>query len=49
MSTLGFPKISFWRTIVAVIFAAGLYSMYARFGLGFPRRRSSNPSYPCSS
>src|SRR5208282_1283249 len=30
-----FPKISFWRTIVALIFAAGLYSMYARFALGF--------------
>jgi len=30
-----FPKISFWRTIVTLIFAAGLYSMYARFALGF--------------
>ncbi|HTW31403.1 MAG TPA: NrfD/PsrC family molybdoenzyme membrane anchor subunit [Candidatus Sulfotelmatobacter sp.] len=30
----GFPKISFWRTVVAVIFAAGIYSMYARFALG---------------
>jgi len=30
-----FPQISFWRTIVALIFAAGLYSMYARFALGF--------------
>jgi Ni/Fe-hydrogenase subunit HybB-like protein len=30
-----FPKISFWRTAVALIFAAGLYSMYARFALGF--------------
>lgn len=29
-----FPRISFWRTVVAVIFAAGLYSMYARFALG---------------
>ncbi len=29
------PKISFWRTIVALIFAAGIYSMYARFALGF--------------
>jgi len=29
------PRISFWRTIVALIFAAGLYSMYARFALGF--------------
>jgi Ni/Fe-hydrogenase subunit HybB-like protein len=30
-----FPRISFWRTIVALIFAAGIYSMYARFALGF--------------
>jgi Ni/Fe-hydrogenase subunit HybB-like protein len=34
-TALGFPKISFWRTIVALIFAAGLYSMYARFVQGF--------------
>ncbi len=30
-----FPRISFWRTVVALIFAAGAYSMYARFALGF--------------
>jgi Ni/Fe-hydrogenase subunit HybB-like protein len=30
-----FPRISLWRTIVALIFAAGIYSMYARFALGF--------------
>jgi Ni/Fe-hydrogenase subunit HybB-like protein len=35
MTIHGFPKISLWRTIVALIFAAGLYSMYARFALGF--------------
>lgn len=29
------PIFSFWRTVVAVIFAAGIYSMYARFALGF--------------
>jgi len=29
------PIFSFWRTVVALIFAAGLYSMYARFALGF--------------
>lgn len=29
------PKITFWRTVVAVIFAAGLYAAYARFFLGF--------------
>ena len=35
MTASRFPRISFWRTIVAVIFAAGMYSMYARFALGF--------------
>jgi len=34
-TAIGFPKISFWHTVVALIFAAGLYSMYARFALGF--------------
>jgi len=34
-TAIGFPKISFWRTVVTLIFAAGLYSMYARFALGF--------------
>jgi Ni/Fe-hydrogenase subunit HybB-like protein len=29
------PKITLWRAIVAVIFAAGLYAAYARFALGF--------------
>jgi len=35
MTTTRFPRITFWRTIVALIFAAGIYSMYARFALGF--------------
>ena len=40
MSALGktaarLPKITLWRTIVAMIFAAGAYSLYARFALGF--------------
>jgi Ni/Fe-hydrogenase subunit HybB-like protein len=30
-------KITLWRTIVALIFAAGLYSTYARFALGFAK------------
>ncbi len=34
MTTGRIPRISFWRTVVAIIFAAGIYSMYARFGLG---------------
>ncbi len=35
MTTTRFPRITFWRTIVALIFAAGIYSMYIRFALGF--------------
>jgi Ni/Fe-hydrogenase subunit HybB-like protein len=34
MTTTLVPKITLWRVIVAVIFAAGLYAMYARFALG---------------
>jgi len=32
-----FSKITLWRTIVALIFAAGLYATYARFALGFAK------------
>ena len=35
MSRSWLPKITFWRTVVAIIFAAGAYSAYARFALGF--------------
>jgi Ni/Fe-hydrogenase subunit HybB-like protein len=35
MSGNHFPKITLWRTIVALIFAAGAYAAYARFALGF--------------
>jgi Ni/Fe-hydrogenase subunit HybB-like protein len=34
MSGARIPKITMWRAIVAVIFAAGLYATYARFALG---------------
>ncbi len=44
MNTTRFPKITFWRTIVALIFAAGAYSMYARFALGF--KASTNLTDP---
>ena len=30
-----FSKITLWRVIVAIIFAAGIYATYARFALGF--------------
>jgi Ni/Fe-hydrogenase subunit HybB-like protein len=35
MSDHRLPKITLWRTIVAIIFAAGAYAAYARFALGF--------------
>jgi Ni/Fe-hydrogenase subunit HybB-like protein len=35
MSGNHFPKITLWRTIVALIFAAGAYAAYVRFALGF--------------
>jgi Ni/Fe-hydrogenase subunit HybB-like protein len=35
MSAHQFPKITLWRVIVALIFAAGAYAAYARFFLGF--------------
>ena len=34
------PKITMWRVIVTVIFAAGLYATYARFALGSASRRT---------
>ena len=37
MSTKLIPRITLWRTIVAVIFVAGVYATYARFALGFAR------------
>jgi Ni/Fe-hydrogenase subunit HybB-like protein len=35
MSSHRMPRITLWRTIVALIFAAGAYAAYARFALGF--------------
>jgi len=35
MSKFRLPKITFWRVVVAAIFAAGAYAAYARFFLGF--------------
>jgi Ni/Fe-hydrogenase subunit HybB-like protein len=29
------PKITLWRSIVAIMFSAGMYATYARFALGF--------------
>lgn len=35
MSGNHFPKVTLWRTIVALIFAGGAYAAYVRFALGF--------------
>jgi Ni/Fe-hydrogenase subunit HybB-like protein len=35
MTNLRIPRITLWRAVVGVIFAAGLYATYARFLLGF--------------
>lgn len=41
-----FPKITVWRAVVAVIFAAGLYAAYARFFLGFQQSTNLADSQP---
>lgn len=43
---LAFPKITLWRSIVAIIFAAGLYAAYARFVLGFHQSTNLADSQP---
>src|SRR4030095_5319959 len=35
MAGIRVPRITLWRVVIAVIFAAGLYATYARFALGF--------------
>jgi Ni/Fe-hydrogenase subunit HybB-like protein len=40
------PSITFWRTVVAVIFAAGLYAAYARFFLGFHQSTNLTDAQP---
>lgn len=40
MSKFRLPKVTFWRIVVTVIFLAGAYAAYMRFGLGF--RESTN-------
>src|SRR5437868_5068225 len=44
MTRISFPKVTLWRVIVMLIFAAGIYATYARFALGFAR--STNLSDP---
>lgn len=40
------PKITLWRTIVALIVLAGLYATYARFALGFAKATNLTDPQP---
>ena len=44
--TRNLPKINLWSTIVALIFAAGLYATYARFALGFAQATHLSDAQP---
>ena len=46
MSNSRLPKITFWRTVVAVIFLAGAYAAYARFALGFEKSTNLTDTQP---
>jgi len=46
MTNPRFPRITLWRVIVALIFAAGVYATYARFALGFSRATNLTDPQP---
>jgi len=46
VSNTRLPKLTFWRTVVAVIFLAGAYAAYARFALGFQQSTNLVDSQP---
>src|SRR5512146_3323693 len=46
MKHFRFPKITLWRVLVALIFAAGLYATYARFLQGFSASTNLSDSVP---
>jgi len=46
MSKFRLPKLTFWRTVVTVIFIAGAYAAYARFFMGFQRSTNLVDSQP---
>jgi Ni/Fe-hydrogenase subunit HybB-like protein len=46
MSALKFPKLTLWRTIVAVIFIAGAYATYLRFVLGWQASTNLTDAQP---
>ncbi|MGA9640127.1 MAG: NrfD/PsrC family molybdoenzyme membrane anchor subunit [Terriglobales bacterium] len=46
LSNFSLPKITLWRTIVALIMVAGLYATYARFAMGFARATHLTDAQP---
>jgi Ni/Fe-hydrogenase subunit HybB-like protein len=46
MPNLRFPKITFWRVLVTLIFATGLYATYARFLQGFAASTNLSDAMP---
>lgn len=46
MSNIRLPKITFWRAVVALIFLAGVYAVYARFALGFNQSTNLTDAQP---
>jgi len=46
MTRISFPKVTLWRVIVTLIFAAGIYATYARFALGFARSTNLTDPQP---
>jgi Ni/Fe-hydrogenase subunit HybB-like protein len=46
MTRITFPRVTLWRVIVTVIFAAGIYATYARFALGFARATNLSDPQP---
>ena len=46
MPNIRLPRLTFWRTIVIVIFLAGAYAAYARFVLGFQQSTNLVDSQP---
>jgi len=46
LSKINLSAVTLWRTIVALIFAAGLYATYARFALGFAKATHLTDAQP---
>src|SRR5437868_14916034 len=46
MTRISFPKVTLWRVIVMLIFAAGIYATYSRFFFGFARATNLTDPQP---